>query len=59
MQTISCFNYSILDFFQKSWDVGQKEAKLQNLITSRAKRAFQMKLKSFFIIFEGHYVGET
>ena len=36
-----------------------EEQKHRNLITSGAKKAFQMKLKSFFIIFEEHYVGET
>ena len=30
---------------------------LKNVSTSRAKRAFQLKLKASFKIFEGFYVG--
>ena len=36
----------------------KNEENYKNLSTSRAKRAFQLRLKTFFTIFEGFYVGE-
>ena len=36
----------------------KNEENYKNLNILRAKRAFQLKLKAFFIIFEGFYVSE-
>ena len=38
--------------------LGKNEKNYKSFNTSRAKRAFQLKLKAFFIFFEGFYVGE-
>ena len=39
MQAISCYNYSIFDFFQKAWNVGQEGGKLQGLEYFKRKNA--------------------
>ena len=56
MQAISwCYSYLIFDFLPKYWNVGQEWGNNKNLNT---KRAFQLKLKGFFVISEGSDVGE-
>ena len=48
-------------FLAYSWNfemLDKNEENLKNLNTSRAKRASHLKLKAFFIILEGFYVGK-
>ena len=57
MEAISYYSFSMFDFLQNAWNVGQEGWNYKNLNMSRDKTVFH-EIKVFFIIFVGFFVGE-